>query len=164
MLDKIFVDIYTDDKRQCIGAGDLKFISKSSKVWRKEKEGSRWQFCFNGIGLPIWLSEEKLIFGYSYPDKKKIINVSIYLFDLDKKHDIYRLCYDTFKNKDENEYICADSFIFWLKVKNNVTKDIIRKCRITDIDNIGSMKNFKNYILDPDITISSKDGSVRFNF
>lgn len=71
MLDKIFVDIYTDDKRQCIGAGDLKFISKSSKIWRKEKEGIRWQFCFNGIGLPIWLSNKELIFGYSYPDKKK---------------------------------------------------------------------------------------------
>lgn len=45
MLDKIFVDIYTDDKRQCIGAGDLKFISKSSKVWKKEEEGGKDRLC-----------------------------------------------------------------------------------------------------------------------
>lgn len=42
ILDKIFIEIYTDDMKQCIGAGDLKFVSKSSKVWKKEKGGGRW--------------------------------------------------------------------------------------------------------------------------
>lgn len=164
ILDKIFVEIYTDNMRQCIGAGDLKFISKSSKVWRKEKEGSRWKFCFNGIELPIWLSEENLIFHWIsdyHIDTEYSRATVIRWYDFDEKYDVYCVHHNYYKgwNYETSEPLYIYSFNFWIKVRRFATKDIIDVCRITDIYKEDKLQE---YDIGADITISLRDGSVRF--
>lgn len=163
ILDNIFIEIYTDDMKQCIGAGDLKFVSKSSKVWKKEKGGGRWQFCFNGIELPIWLSEEKLIFrcmpNYHIGTEYSRATV-IRWYDFDEQYDVYCVHHNYYKewSYETRDPLCVYSFNFWIKVRRFATKDIICICRVTDIHKEDKLQK---YDIEANITISLRDGSVK---